>query len=304
MDEDEVPAKRLKTATIVTRSSRARASEESTVDANIHHTSPPTSNRSPGPGSNTEPETPNTDTIAPTPGAHTNPTKDATTIDAAPTPRRSHTVSMDVDVSGVASETGDTTGVGVRRARNIPATPPQLPSPPPVPGRGSKLKIPDFLVGKKNIYHYFSSLDDTGFRNLLNGYIIFESANRSNIRGSFTTAYRPRAIEWWSSRARPDKIPPFDSLKSYADSVVEWWIFIQPDWRGIQLGVISRVEGDWERLYQPGVNGLLNVVALAHWWARIFKERKIDVDETYSWFVSDVTWVLSQLTGVARAGIY
>ena len=215
-----------------------------------------------------------------------------------------HAVITNTDVPGTASETGDTAGVGVRRAHNVPATPPQPPSPPLVPKPGSKLKIPDFLIGKKNIYGYLSALDDTEFRDLLNSYITFELANRSHVRGSFTTAYRPRAIEWWSSRARPDKIPQYDSLKSFADSVVQWWIFIQPDWRGIQPGVTSRVEGDWERLYQPGVNGLLNIVALAYWWATILKERGSGVNETYSWFVSDVTWVLSQLTDVAHEGIY
>ena len=62
--------------------------------------------------------------------------------------------------------------------------------------------------------------------------------------------------------------------------------------------------GDWERLYQPGINGLLNIVVLAHWWARILKERESPVDDTYSWFVADVTWVLSQLTVVAHKGVY
>ena len=57
--------------------------------------------------------------------------------------------------------------------------------------------------------------------------------------------------------------------------------------------------GDWEHLFRPGVNGLLNVVILAHWWAQILEERGCAGDETYSWFVSDVAWVLSQLTVVA-----
>ena len=55
-------------------------------------------------------------------------------------------------------------------------------------------------------------------------------------------------------------------------------------------------------LFRPGVNSLLNVVILAHWWAQILEERDCTHDETYSWFVSDVTWVLSQLTVVACEG--
>ena len=68
--------------------------------------------------------------------------------------------------------------------------------------------------------------------------------------------------------------------------------------------MVSRVAGDWEHLYQPGINGLLNIVILAYWWVRILEERGTPIDETYTWFVSDVTWVLSRLAGVARDGIF
>ena len=82
-----------------------------------------------------------------------------------------------------------------------------------------------------------------------------------------------------------------------------WWIYIQPEWREIGIATVSRVGrdsfGDWERLYQPGNNGLLNVLILAYWWARILEEWGSPVDGTYSWFVSDVSWVLTQLTAVS-----
>ena len=83
-----------------------------------------------------------------------------------------------------------------------------------------------------------------------------------------------------------------------------WWISLQPAWQKIQPGQTSRVGGNWECLYQPGINGLLNIIVLAHWWARILEERDGAVDDRYSWFISDFTWVLTQLTLAACEGIF
>ena len=35
-----------------------------------------------------------------------------------------------------------------------------------------------------------------------------------------------------------------------------------------------KVSGDWEVLYAPRINGLLNVVMLVYWWIRILEEHK------------------------------
>ena len=52
------------------------------------------------------------------------------------------------------------------------------------------------------------------------------------------------------------------------------------------------------------MNSLLNVVVLAYWWIKILEQRESTVDKAYTWFVSDVAWVFSQLTDVAREGIF
>ena len=181
----------------------------------------------------------------------------------------------------------------------------QAPSPPvPGPGPDSKLKIPEFLIGKHNIYCYLNCIEESGFQDLLKNYISFKAANCSRICGALSTYCRPDVIRWWSGRARPDRLPPYDSLKSLTESIVEWWIYLQPEWRKITLSKISRVGGDWRCLYQLGMNGLLNVVVLAYWWIKILEQRESTVDEAYTWFVSDVTWVFSQLTDVAHEGIF
>jgi len=242
------------------------------------------------------------------PSTHTNNLTRRTTTTAMPT--RCVSPDMDVDVvvngSGTSSGTGDTARVSARRSRkpvNTPAAPSQPPSP-AIPDLGSRSMVPDFLLGKNDIYGYLSCVEETRFCNLLTAYITFESANHSCIRSGHSTANRPNAIRWWTGRARPNRLPPFDSLKSFTKSILLWWTTIQPHWREIQPGTISRVEGDWEYLYKPGVNGFLNVVILAYWWVKISEERGCDIDEMYSWFVADVTWVLSQLTIAAHKGIF
>lgn len=172
----------------------------------------------------------------------------------------------------------------------------------PTPDPHLKLVIPDFLFGKYNIHGYLTNVKEAGFRALLENYIKFELSDRSGIHGVLPTARQPNAVTWWNNRARIDKLPPFDSLNSLTKNIITWWTFIQPDWRRIQLSETSRTEGDWERLYKPGVNGLLNVVILTYWWARILEEREESPDEPYFWFVSDVMWILSQLTVAARMG--
>ena len=163
--------------------------------------------------------------------------------------------------------------------------------------------IPDFLTAKSNVYSYLVSVNEPGFATLLDNYIAFELADHSGHRGNFPTGSRPKGIGWWTSRTRPDRIPPFDSLASFSKGIIEWWIAIQPDWRRhLKCGETLRGEGFWDRLYQPGINGLLNVIILVYWWAKICEERSEPVNAAYHWLVADITWVLSQLTRIAHEG--
>jgi len=177
------------------------------------------------------------------------------------------------------------------------------PSPMPDPPLDVEPIVPNFLTAKHNIYGYLVNINEPGFVELLDNYITFELADNSGVRGNLPTTHRPTAITWWSSRARPDKIPPLDDLNKFASEVVEWWIFIQPDWRrGLTCGETSRSNGCWECLYQPGINGLLNVVILVYWWAKALEVKGELGDTAYRWLVADITWVLSQLVHVATEG--
>ena len=282
VESHHVPAKRLRTS-MATRSSKTTPDPEgATEEADLRQVpSSVTSVHNLG-GPDTEP--------------------------ALTTPSHSHSdhAGIDTDQPTLSKGVPNTTDHGARHVHKpVAKTPvvhsqPPLPSPESVPG--AELKIPEFLTEKQDIYDYLSSIKETHFHDLLKVYITFERTNRVPIRGLLSTYRRPKAIGWWTSRARPLKLPVYDSLKSFTDSIITWWVSLQPDWRKIRVDEVARAEGnfdDWERLYQPGTNGLLNVIILAHWWARILEERESPVDDAYTWFVSDVSWVLSQLTSVA-----
>lgn len=313
---DHVPAKRLRTS-IATRSSRTTPAFEGPAVEVVarQEISSITRESSPAPDHpSIEPET--SDDDDPPPTTHVNPANvNGSTLHVAPTPP----ANMDVDESDTGLETNNVAGVGVHEPVNPPpAIQPQPQAntatgvgvhppvnPPPVaPAQPPAAAIPAFLTGRHNIYIYLSTVEESGFQDLLNNYVLFERTNRSHIRGALGTNGRPKAIGWWSGRARPDRLPPYDSLKSFTSSIVKWWILLQPEWRNIESGEISRGVGDWERLYQPGTNGLLNIVVLAYWWAKILDQREAVVDRTYAWFVADVAWVFSQLTEVARVGTF
>jgi hypothetical protein len=316
VDPNHVPAKRLRLSTIVTRSLKSSTPSEGTVvESNARDSSPSSAlNHSPG-LSEPEPEISSNNSDVSSPSAHANMTED-NAVNAAPVPYRSPAIRTDLNKSHVSSDTNNaararvnrnntsTKPTGVRstvKPTKTPAAPPQPPL--PVPDPGPKLEIPKFLV-EREIYSYLSSVEEPAFRDLLKNYITFELADNSGIRGTLSTSHRPEAIAWWRSRARPSRTPPFHDFSSLTADIIRWWITLQPRWRKIKLGETFCGEGDWEDLYQPGINGLLNVVILAHWWAKILKDRGFAVNNTYSWFVSDVTWVLSKLTSAAREGVF
>lgn len=308
-NSNRAPAKRLRLSPIVTRSSRSTSTSEATITESSTLCSPHSStiNHSPSPDDpEAETEIPGTNSNVLPPSTHTNMHED-TPVGTAPAPCGSPAVDTDLNDSddpstnnGALRDRMSTMSSGIHHTGKPTPTPP---SPSPVPDPGPELEIPKFLM-ERNIYGYLSSVEEPAFRDLLNNYLRFELADNSRIRGALSTTHRPAVVAWWRSRARPSRTPPFNDFESLTKDIIQWWVTLQPRWRKIKPGKTVRNEGDWEDLYQPGLNGLLNVVILAHWWAKILKNRGLAVNETYSWFVSDVSWVLSQLTSAAHEGIF
>ena len=168
--------------------------------------------------------------------------------------------------------------------------------------------VPTFLRhhgrGKRavDIFAYLNEVKDPHFQRILFHYIRFEASDESGAGGTLPTAGRPAEITWWTSRARPSDIPDLSkgsrTLKTFTDSVLRWWGSIQPSWRTFRQGEASReVNGSWESLRAPRINGLLNVVVLAYWWVSVLNEGNLEdgVREDYKFFADDVAWVFSKL---------
>ena len=170
-------------------------------------------------------------------------------------------------------------------------------------------KVPAFLLShgtgsrQVNIFEYLNNHQDPHFRRVLYHYINFKANDKSKMSGSLPTTDRPPEISLWTSRARPANLPDYKrngrTFGMFVDSILKWWGRVQPSWRSFECGVVSReVQGNWEGLRSPRVNGLLNVVVLVYWWGRILEEHEPEgaVRTNYEYFADDVAWVLSHLS--------
>ena len=183
---------------------------------------------------------------------------------------------------------------------------------PPLPGSSNDFDvdtIPAFLLShgtgkrKVNIFHYLNEAKDPRFRQVLLHYINFEVNDRSQKAGSLPTAVRPAEVSRWTVAARPADLPAYAKGKrtfsDFVDSIFAWWAAIQPPWRSFKRGEVSReVQGSWDVLRAPRINGLLNVVVLVYWWGRILEEQKPEdgVRADYEQLADDVAWVISNLS--------
>ncbi|KAJ6503631.1 hypothetical protein C8R45DRAFT_779465, partial [Mycena sanguinolenta] len=113
---------------------------------------------------------------------------------------------------------------------------------------------------------------------------------------------RPEAVGWWVQRARKARaLPPGldepDAREDFYESVVRWWISVNPGWR--KEGVaepgdfmacgLKQQAGDLDGL-PAGLNGLTSVIACLWWWYRAAGS----VEGTPLWrkMVQDIHWVL------------
>ena len=168
--------------------------------------------------------------------------------------------------------------------------------------------IPTFLLchgtGKRtvNIFEYLRQLEDPCYQQVLFHYLRFEINDRSKAKPVLPATERPVEIAQWMARARPAGVPDFEkggrTFTDFVDSVFAWWTFLQPPWRKFKRGRVCReVGGDWGILYAPRANGLLSIVVLVYWWAKVLEEQKpVDgLRADYELFAEDVAWVISNL---------
>ena len=111
-------------------------------------------------------------------------------------------------------------------------------------------------------------------------------------------ANRPEAVKAWIQRARsPSWRPSVPDIKSYEAEYMLWWATLQPAWRRSNTGniIFSKVDGDWESLRRPGLNGLLSVMAGLLFWGVTLRESKGD-RKAWNKAVSDCLLVITRLS--------
>jgi len=84
-----------------------------------------------------------------------------------------------------------------------------------------------------------------------------------------STTSCPEAVKAWIQRARaPAWMPAIVDTTAYEADFKLWWASVQPKWRKSSAGkvVFARVDGDWEEIRRPGLNGLLSIMAGLYFW--------------------------------------
>lgn len=119
-----------------------------------------------------------------------------------------------------------------------------------------------------------------------------------NPKRGLSTALRPPAVAWWSSRGRPNRLPKspqIESVEGFSKEVRTYWESISPEWRhnGV-TGVMNRsTSGGWSKMRCPGQNGLLSILACLRWW--YMHEDLPGGSDSWKEMVSDVIWTLESM---------
>jgi len=90
-------------------------------------------------------------------------------------------------------------------------------------------------------------------------------------------------------KVQPDK---------YGKSFMKWWTSLQPTWRKMVDGTLTKdvpVDEKWGALMKGGTTGIYTVVIGLSWWIKALDTVEDGGDASVA--VRDVTWVLDQVGG-------
>lgn len=125
----------------------------------------------------------------------------------------------------------------------------------------------------------------------------FEEKEAFEEHGKLSAKHRPLCIGKWIGCARsPTWRPTITSIPAFEKSFQVWWCDLQPSWRISGNGSIAldRVDGDFEALRKPGLNGILSVMAaLFYWGCKV--QRNAKYCASWASAVEDCILVLEQL---------
>ncbi|KAF9536045.1 hypothetical protein CPC08DRAFT_608961, partial [Agrocybe pediades] len=104
---------------------------------------------------------------------------------------------------------------------------------------------------------------------LLNLWLAFEHGEGYVARGSLKADHRPSCVGDWIGRRRsPVWRPKLGGVAQFAVAYMKWWTVLQPEWRVTKQGKIkvASVEGAWDVLRRPGINGLQSIIVALFFW--------------------------------------
>ncbi|PPQ85848.1 hypothetical protein CVT24_005439 [Panaeolus cyanescens] len=106
---------------------------------------------------------------------------------------------------------------------------------------------------------------------LVDAYVDFEVSHAFSPIRKLTSKLRPAVVGMWIGRGRSVTWrPDIPDVKAFGKEFNEWWLDLQPAWRVVN-GKLNwkEVDGNWECLRCPGVNGLLSIVAVLFYWGLV-----------------------------------
>lgn len=102
----------------------------------------------------------------------------------------------------------------------------------------------------------------------------------------------PDELTWWQEKARQNVAKqPTISLPGFGDSVRNWWLELQPEWRGPALSRDTPADHLWFGFKVGGPGGLFLVVMCMSWWLPFVTADDIN---DFTSLANDITWVLHQ----------
>ena len=97
----------------------------------------------------------------------------------------------------------------------------------------------------------------------------FEEKARYQENGYLNSAGRPACVGLWIGRHRSITWRPVLPKPSVFEKELRcWWISLQPDWRISEQGDLmsGELEGDWDVLKKPGLNGMFGALVCLFYW--------------------------------------
>jgi hypothetical protein len=116
---------------------------------------------------------------------------------------------------------------------------------------------------------------DVSWTELVELWSSFEQKESYTEAGKLSPKNRPAVVGQWILRARPGGWRPnIANLPGFKRQFQQWWVTIQPVWRVSDRKLLKDVvNGDWDSLRCPGLNGIVSVLAALFYWGLAMKEK-------------------------------